>query len=89
MCWSVTWSSIAVTDLWRLVGHFHPVLQNVDWELGGRVRGDPQPEVLRSSCWVYLLAHLVQHWHPTWSQVTILQKQRMLNTRTGRIAQPQ
>ena len=83
----VTMLVTAVTDLWRLVGHFHPVLQNVHWELGGGVRGYPQPEVLRSSCWVYLLTHLVQHWHPTWSQVAILQKQPTLNALTGRTAQ--
>ena len=65
----------AVAHLGRFIGHLDSILQDVDGELGGRVGGDPQPEVFRGSCWVYLLTHLVQHWHPAGGKVTVLHKQ--------------
>ena len=50
---------LARSHLGGFIGHLDPILQNVDRELGGGIGGDPQSKVGRSSCWVYLLAHLV------------------------------
>lgn len=69
-------SCVGAQTLWRFISNLHTVLKDTDGEMFGRHRGEEESEVVVNVFWIFRHGfHEIFHgYHPTSSQVTILEK---------------